>query len=546
MPTLLARFPGNRYHATPWGHHVNEGLVEWPPGPWRLLRALIATGYATQHWGEAPPAGRRLIETLASTLPHYVLPWSSVAHTRHYMPTGVLEKGNERKTLVFDTWADVGDEPLAVRWDCTLDAEAQALFNRLVAHVAYLGRSESWVIGEAIPDDVTLKPGADAYPHVEGHRPERGWEQVSLMAAETFEVYRDWRAIAVAKALEPFPLPEGKKMPKKLLRDRANVESAFPIDLVGCLELDTAWWKRHRWSQPPGSRSVLYWRRNDTLTVGTPARAARKDPSRVTMMLLSLTTSSGSRSALPPRTRALPQGEMLHRALVAHVGRGERVHCPELTGRDVCGEPLTGHRHAHLLPFDFDGDGHLDHIVVYAPMGLGPAAQRALRAIKRTWTKGGIGELRMALAGQGEPSHLRSLPSMFHPGVTALLGQSGGSRIWESFSPLVLPRHRKRRGPNSIEGQVQAELASRGLPEASVQILPWDDETRKLRHAVRVRRHPAKPPPVDSGFAVRLIFRDPVEGPLAVGYGSHFGLGLFVSIETNECNAKELVSSKPA
>ena len=44
MPLSIAvAFPAGRFHATPWGHHVNEGLPEWPPSPWRLLRALIAT-----------------------------------------------------------------------------------------------------------------------------------------------------------------------------------------------------------------------------------------------------------------------------------------------------------------------------------------------------------------------------------------------------------------------------------------------------------------------------------------------------------------------
>jgi len=43
MPLIELRFPAGRYHATPWGSHVNEGAVEWPPSPWRLLRALIAT-----------------------------------------------------------------------------------------------------------------------------------------------------------------------------------------------------------------------------------------------------------------------------------------------------------------------------------------------------------------------------------------------------------------------------------------------------------------------------------------------------------------------
>src|SRR3984893_16198064 len=98
---LKLTFPAGRYHATPWGHHVNEGLVEWPPSPWRLLRALIACGYGTQGWGEMPPAAERLIESLAEKLPHYRLPSASVAHSRHFMPLGVLDKGREKTTLVF-------------------------------------------------------------------------------------------------------------------------------------------------------------------------------------------------------------------------------------------------------------------------------------------------------------------------------------------------------------------------------------------------------------------------------------------------------------
>lgn len=532
MPTLLLRFPGGRYHATPWGHHVNEGLLEWPPSPWRLLRALIACGYATQAWSEVPPPARRLIEALASTLPRYQLPRASVAHSRHYMPTGVLEKGREKTTLVFDTWADIGDGSLAVRWDCAVDDEAQALLGRLASHLGYLGRSESWVLAEMIPDEPALPAAVDACPHVDGQRGERGWEQVSLIAAVPPEAYREWRRQAVTKALELFPLPEGRKtIAKKLEKDRAKAEAPYPVDVVHCLQQDTACWKQYRWSQPPGSRRVLYWRRSDSLSVGAPVPPARKAPSRVTTMLLALTTPSGSRSALPMRARALPQAELLHRGLVARAGHGERVHCPELTGKDAEGRPLTGHRHAHLLPVDLDGDGHLDHILIYARMGLGPIAQRAVQTLKRTWTKGGVGELQVALAGLGDLDDMRGLPSPLRAGVTALLGPRGGARAWTSFTPFVLPRHQKRRGANTLEGQVVAELASRGLRAASVEVLPWNDETRKFRHAVRVRRYPAKPPPVDAGFAVRLILDTPETGPLALGYGAHFGLGLFVAAD---------------
>ncbi|MFX9058357.1 hypothetical protein ABTN75_21495, partial [Acinetobacter baumannii] len=43
MIAFAFTFPGNRYHATPWGRHANEADVAWPPEPVRILRGLIAT-----------------------------------------------------------------------------------------------------------------------------------------------------------------------------------------------------------------------------------------------------------------------------------------------------------------------------------------------------------------------------------------------------------------------------------------------------------------------------------------------------------------------
>jgi CRISPR-associated protein Csb2 len=43
MLALAFTFPAGRYHATPWGRHVNEADVAWPPEPWRILRTLVAT-----------------------------------------------------------------------------------------------------------------------------------------------------------------------------------------------------------------------------------------------------------------------------------------------------------------------------------------------------------------------------------------------------------------------------------------------------------------------------------------------------------------------
>jgi CRISPR-associated protein Csb2 len=534
MPTLRLQFPGGRYHATPWGHHVNEGQIEWPPSPWRLLRALIACGFNTQGWSDIPPAARQLIKKLAATLPSYRLPGASAAHSRHFMPLGTLDKGREKTTLVFDTWADVADDCLEIHWNCELTDDETRLLGQLADCLGYLGRSESWVEASLLPKADGNFNGVNAKPHQAGRCPGPEWEQVTVMAAISPSDYVEWRTGATAKVLAEFPLPEGKKKSAaKLLKDRAKAETPYPADLLDCLIKDTAWWKQHRWSQPPGSQRVVYWRRAGALEVGAPKRATRRPTCPLTTMLLALTAPSGNQSALPSVTRTLPQAELFHRAIVGRVAKGQRVHCPELTGKDEHGRPLReGHRHAHVLPVDLDGDGRLDHIIVYAPMGLGDAAQQAIRTLRRTWTKGGVGDLQLALAGSGDLDMLRSLPAPVDRRIEQLLAPPQGARVWVSATPFVPPRFLKCRGANTLTGQINAELASRGLPAVeAIEELPRNAQTLALRHFVRRRQPGGVPPQVDVGYAIQLRFTEPITGPLTLGYASHFGLGLFAACD---------------
>lgn len=528
MPTIEISFPGGRYHATPWGHHVNEGQIEWPPCPWRLLRALIAAGFNTQGWTEIPETARSLFEKLAATLPHYELPQASVAHSRHYMPTGELSKGTEKTTLVFDTWANIGDGQMRVRWDCELNESESDLFRQLVETVGYLGRSESWIDVQVI-GDIEFDKRRSAVAHAEGMYPGPNWEQIVLTAPIAPSAYQQWRQERVTQALQEFPLPEGKKkLPAALQKKRDAAIAPYPKDLIECLLKDTNWWKKeHSWSQPPGSQRVLYWRRSDALQVATPPRPRAPREHRVEAMLLALSTHSRNKSALPHVSRTLPQAELIHRAIVGRAGQGQRINCPELTGRDEAGQPLQdGHRHAHILPLDLDGDQHLDHILICAPMGFGAQAQAAIRGLKRTWTKGGV-NLQVSFVGAGCLNQLRTLHESLSPGIEAILGPIEGSRVWSSQTPFVPPRHLKSGGKNTLFGQVAAELASRGLTVASSIDRIDTNDTHPLRHFVRVRRHGGNAPPLDAGYALRLEFPEPVPGPFALGYGAHFGLGLF-------------------
>ena len=139
--TVIARFPGGRFHATPWDHHVNEGLVEWPPSPWRLLRAFLATWHRKAREIDESLL-REIVETLSTTLPHYTSPAGSLGHSRHYMPPF---KGNTTK--IFDSFVKL--EPvvdLGVQWPgIVLSDAARGALKLLADRTGYLGRAESWV-----------------------------------------------------------------------------------------------------------------------------------------------------------------------------------------------------------------------------------------------------------------------------------------------------------------------------------------------------------------------------------------------------------------
>ncbi len=504
MPTLSVRFTGGHYHATPWNKAQNEGAVEWPPSPWRLLRALVATGFAKlPEWREgiAPTVAQTLIEKLASVLPAYKLPPATGAHTRHYMPT------NAKPTLVLDARAVVHPEhePLLVHWPVDLALEEGQLFEALALRMGYLGRAESWTECESVPSP-SAPPSISAgwtVPHENDAPVPPLCDQIGLIAPVTAEAYSGWLRTL------PRSVPRG---------------SAPPSTLFDALRVETSWLQKRGWSAPPGSRLVVYDRPAASGISIAPAQA-RKVPRSPTVpfVLLALSSSARSRSPMPVRERTLPQAELLHRSIASKVGRlSDPGNAPaELLGRDLAGRPGTGHRHAHILPLTLlASDNHLDHILVWAPGGLSPGSQEVLQSLRRTYMKGGVGEVEVRFTGSGSLEQFRQVPALRH-----ILGEAG---TWQSCTPFVPPRHVKKGGRNTLEGQIIAELTGRGFPKPdSIELLR--EESVAFRRFVRTRRN-AAPPPQDLSFALRLNFPVPVAGPIALGYASHFGLGLFAAV----------------
>src|SRR5437870_4280537 len=83
MIGIRLRFLAGRFHSTPWGRHVNEGVVEWPPSSWRLLRALVAVFHRARPEGISEASVRRIVGALAEP-PSFALPPATTAHTRHF------------------------------------------------------------------------------------------------------------------------------------------------------------------------------------------------------------------------------------------------------------------------------------------------------------------------------------------------------------------------------------------------------------------------------------------------------------------------------
>lgn len=502
MLCLVFDFPARRYHATPWGHHVNEGLVEWPPSPWRIVRALVATGYTKLDWQQVPDEMRQLVEALAANEPTYRLPPATQGHTRHYMPVKGWKKGVQATSLVIDAFVRP-ESALGIEWPADVNPAQRDLLARLLERLGYLGRAESRVKAQLVPEE-ELPQGMP----VSTQRREPDDEPVRLLAPVASSEYEAWRQ-GVAGA---------------------------PQDLLDALQAETSALQKDKWSAPPGSRELVYWR---------PAGAFSQIPFRRPSLgiyeftgtdsaLFALATDT-KRDVLPLMERALPTMDLFRRALLSKVGDEQQLgKCPELTGKDEQGQPSQGaHVHAHFIPLSLDARnrGRIDHVFVYAPMGLGPLAQNAMRSLRKTWAKG-VDDIAVTLLGLGSRDSFRKIGGYVVPEFAA-------GTTWVSRTPFIPPRYLKPEGKDSLEGQVGAELRRRALPELvgnpTVSILTDSDaaehaEARRFRHFARTRGRGGKPETPPGLFRLSITLKSPIAGPLCLGWGCHFGLGLFVPV----------------
>lgn len=495
---LRQEFPLGRFHATPWRvNPFDDPHGEWPPSPWRLVRAVTARWYQlAREAGSEPEIAEleRLQAALCKSTYAFHLPPAARKGSplRQYHPTEFGWQPAEKKkagtrsygtSLVQDNyWCVPPESP--VWWfiagnDWTDDL--RTLFAQCLARMTYFGRAETLTcICVATSQDEIPTPNCTLV----GKR--RGGAVPVLSPLESashddIERTTDNRE-AVKRAVPPGAQWLYAVRPEQsAARERRRV----PEHRSDCHLMQFA----IGWNVAPELRAIV--------------RLTSRFRGAVIRELLRLKTGDASTNW-------------------ARVSREVREVVADMTGKDASGHALKGHCHTEFLAWCEDGQP--TRLLVWRGSRVFDSDEKEaiLLAAARdvSWAAAGAdsGEWKVHLVPLD-----RAVPPP--PGFN-----SQPSIIWESVTPYVPPRHHLRRGKER-EGESMAEQIRREV------------KSRKIAHNVEVelvgspqwvavhvpRREANKRGFIGDrrGLIVRLRFAAPVTGPIRLGHSSSFGLGLF-------------------
>lgn len=490
MLVITIRFLSGTYHATPWGMHVNEGVPEWPPSGWRLLRAMIAIWKNTLP--ELPDESvLPILQRLAGELPDYHLPDASVSHTRHYMPT------NNNPALIVNTFVVMGDKPVDVMWKKTnLSSQELDTLQSILKNMHYFGRAESWCRASVC--------------NTEQHKPP------NCSPLESHDVH-----------------PASKELVRVLMprKDVSFVDLAKPdpnSNVMKSLSVTTQQLQNKHYIDPPGGRWVQYTRPQNCFEEKTHPHSKFSLFSNVSLVRYAVVGS-----VRPHIKDTLRVGDTARNACMSKYGQrktGETSHI--FAGKDRNGKPLTNHMHAFYLPTYETQNKEIDHLTIYAPGKFnGDELQVLLTDLKYLY-RYGTSRVGLVFQGCGTPDNFQDV---------SILKKA---TKWRSVTPLILSRHIKYRGSGSNrrivdgpEDQIHDEIRKRYGEQYKLVNITINDGGRVGINSTQVRsidffRWRKHGSVGDSKtYDVTLEFQDEVSGPLVLGYASHFGLGMFAPVD---------------
>ena len=233
----------------------------------------------------------------------------------------------------------------------------------------------------------------------------------------------------------------------------------------------------------------------------------------------------------PSITDTMRIGDMARTACMSLYGRRKNNQTsPTFSGKGDGGKPLTGHMHAFYLPTYETQNSRIDHLTIIAKNGFDNDELDVLFGLKRLY-KYNMEEVHLVFEGCGATGDFTSIPILKE------------SKVWNTATPMVLTRHlkyKKRENgtycTNSPEKQIRNELKLRYGTSHELKNITVDtghtnisNTSIKPMNFYRWRRHGSVGS--DTAYKVHLEFKKPIRGPLSLGYGAHFGLGMFTPEE---------------
>lgn len=530
--TISIRFLTGRAHLHHWQAHHSDGKVDWPPSPWRLLRALVAVsgrGLTTlplpdfvsnagkkpkptkknptpvwppadyvalpnKWYGDGPEDEiplSRLAALLAylAPMPEIWLPRTSGGHTRQFFPIHESGMVKNSGSAVFDTFAVVDkQQPIFFCWpDITLDSEDQRTedLKRILQRMTYFGRVESWCEAQLH----TVLPGAvegvvfgkthwrcvciesDGKPDGQEHR---DYTLERKLAALPLIDNREYGLATEARQLLPRTNKLNPSRPKEPSDFGALLEKE-PDDklLLRCLLRESGQDMKDGLERPIGSRWTHYAVPRAVYDLPRPTphkRTPRKET--VHVVRFALNTVSAHWPVLPPITDTLLVAEKFRSAVLAL----HREKSRNLSGHDENGKPCVDHDHAYWWPTDEDNDGFIDHVTVYCRAGLESSEIAALRRLARIRQRGGRPDLLVTPIYVGTEEQFPPWRSKNGAGEDCV------TSVFVSATPYFCPVHLTHgRGRSGRTRPITPEIL-KGLKIQGV--ITEDDEVRAIQEIV--------------------------------------------------------------
>lgn len=504
MLTLGLTFPWGRYYAHPWGQNPSRITeAEWPPSPWRLLRAIAAAWFQANPGREPSPELVQTLETLGRELPTFVLPKVSFSRAIHYQPNyGATSKedltlAKYKRVRYENHFAAVGGDVL-IHWHMKGVSEeaartARSLIKDIAECISYFGRAES-VCELRVEDAIDYDVGIAQVALQEG----KPCRKIDPICRDVFcPNPTDFHASDLWRRRTDSAVDGSAR--KHLVQDLIDMPQPLP---------DGAAWYSYQMPDEWPERWVIRH----------PRPVKRKcDDSRIVAHFLEF--SLQCRIPIPVK-HVVSIAELFRRSAIRRHGEPSFA----LSGLDRSESIVGDHKHAFYLASSQPNSDEksLTRLIIWCQHGFTQREVNALMSVEM-----------LPWAGGRFPAR----PVLLH--MSLELPQVEPGKRWKSLTPFVAlrNRHLKRnseglvRDQDTPEGQLQRCLEMSGLTVACTSIKKSEDAAPGWV-VCKVHLPPSARDGSESdhriGLFFELEFAEPVCLPLpAFGHSCHFGLGQF-------------------